>query len=278
MTGRWIEIGDQVFARRYDELNLTVGLVVGDDRCLVIDTRGDAMQGVELAEAVQEITDMPWIVAITHSHFDHCFGTSAFLPTDVWAHQACRADLIADGIDQQTAWARNYRAQGKSEIAEAIEGTELHLPNQLVTKRAELDVGDRLVVLQHFGPAHSDNDLLVHVMDENVVFAGDLVDNDEEPAFGSDANPFGWPSALDGLLGMGAVTIVPGHGDPVDQEFVVEQRKELADLAELCRSVTAKTLTADEAVTRSAFTEKTTRDALAAAELITEKGGSLPGW
>lgn len=273
-----MEIGDQVFARRYEELNLTVGLVVGDDRCLVIDTRGDAVQGQELAAAVRTITEVPWIVAITHSHFDHSFGASAFQPTDIWAHQTCRTSLMADGADQQAAWAKTYREQGKSEIASAIEDTEIQIPNQLVTKRAELDVGERLVVVQHFGPAHSDNDLLVHVTDADIVFAGDLVDNDAEPAFGADSNPFGWPSALDGLLGTEAETFVAGHGDPVDQEFVVAQRKQLADLAELCRGVTTRQLSVDEAVARSPFSAQTTRDAIAAAELVTEKGDLLPGW
>lgn len=278
MTGRWIEVGDRVFARRYAELNLTCGLVVGDDRCLVIDTRGDSVQGAELAAAVREITDLPWMVAVTHSHFDHSFGATAFLPADVWAHQLCRADLITNGAAQQTRWAEHYRDENKPDIADAITATEVHLPNQLVTKRAELDVGDRLVVLQHFGPAHSDNDLIVHVTDADVVFAGDIVEQGAEPYFGPDANPFGWPSALDGLLGSEAQTIVPGHGDPVDQKFVLAQRTDLAALAELCRSVVAKKLTADEAVAQSPLAEQTTRDALTAAEIVTERGDALPGW
>lgn len=278
MAESWLEVGDQVFARRYEELNLTVGLVVGEDRCLVIDTRGDGVQGQELADAVGEITPMPWIVALTHSHFDHCFGTSAFLPADVWAHPNCRTALMAAGADQRARWSRTYREQGKQDIADAIAATEIHLPNQLVTKRAELDVGDRLVVLQYFGPAHSDNDLIVHVTDADVVFAGDLVENDAEPAFGPDANPFGWPSALDGLLGTEAQTIIAGHGGPVDQEFVVAQRKQLADLADVCRAAVTRQLTTAEAIARSPLSERTTRDALAAAEIVTEKGDLLPGW
>jgi len=58
-VGRWVEVGDGVLARRYGELDLTVGLVVGDGACLVVDTRGDAVQGTELAAAVRSVTAAP---------------------------------------------------------------------------------------------------------------------------------------------------------------------------------------------------------------------------
>ena len=35
----WAEIGDRTWVRRYDEWDLNVGLVVGADGALVIDTR-----------------------------------------------------------------------------------------------------------------------------------------------------------------------------------------------------------------------------------------------
>jgi hypothetical protein len=46
---RWLEIGDGVLVRRYAELDLSIGLVLGSTGCLVIDTRGDETQGAELA-------------------------------------------------------------------------------------------------------------------------------------------------------------------------------------------------------------------------------------
>jgi hypothetical protein len=36
-----VEVGDGVLARRYREFDLTVGLVLGAERALVVDTRGD---------------------------------------------------------------------------------------------------------------------------------------------------------------------------------------------------------------------------------------------
>ncbi|MFI7051038.1 MBL fold metallo-hydrolase [Streptosporangium canum] len=263
MEGRWIEVADRVLVRRYAELDLSVGLVMGDGGCLVVDTRGDERQGAELAAEVRRITRDPWTVVITHSHFDHSFGTRPFLECPVWAQEGCRADLAEDGARTRESWARRYREEGRAGIADDIAGTEIVLPDHLVTDRAELAVGGRGVVMSYFGRGHSGNDLVVHVPDAGVVFAGDLVENGAPPAYG-DAYPLEWPVAVDGLLGLtgdGAV-VVPGHGDPVDRGFVVAQRAEIAAVAGLCREVAAGRMSVQEAVRLSPYPEDTTRTAL----------------
>jgi glyoxylase-like metal-dependent hydrolase (beta-lactamase superfamily II) len=258
--GRWVEVADGVLVRRYAELDLSLGLVVGKDECLVVDTGGDAGQGAELAAAVREVTPHPWRVVLTHSHFDHSFGTEAFGPCEVWAHNGCWVDLETFGHRQKEKWARRYREQGKAEIAERIDAVRIVLPNQLVGDRADLTVGGRHVELVHFGPAHSDHDLVVHVPDVGVVFAGDLVEHGAPPQFG-DADPLGWPSVLDGILAMDAPIVVPGHGDPVDRDFVRGQRTELATIADLCRAVASGAMGVDDALARSPYPGDFTRAA-----------------
>lgn len=259
---RWIEVADGVLVRRYQELDLSVGLVVGGESCLVVDTGGDAGQGLGLAAAVREVTPLPWQVVLTHSHFDHSFGTEAFAPCAVWAHRRCRADLVATGDQQREKWARRYRERGDVEVGDRIAAVRLVLPDHLVDDRAGLDLGGRRVDLRHFGPAHSDHDLVVHVPDAGAVFAGDLVEHGAPPQFG-DAFPQGWPAVLDGILALDAAIVLPGHGDPVDRDFVRVQRAELASVAELCREVDAGMLTVEQAVARSPYPEEFTLAALA---------------
>lgn len=260
--GRWIEVADGVLVRRYAELDLSVGLVVGGESCLVVDTGGDAGQGAELAAAVREVTPLPWQVVLTHSHFDHSFGTEAFAPCAVWAHRRCRADLVATGEQQRETWARRYRERGEPEVADRIAAVRPVLPDHLVDDGAELDLGGRRVELRHFGPAHSDHDLVVHVPDARAVFAGDLVEHGAPPQFG-DSYPQGWPAALDGVLALRAATVLPGHGDPVGRDFVRAQRAELALVAELCREVAAGRLGREQALARSPYPEEFMAAALA---------------
>ncbi|MET0136427.1 MAG: MBL fold metallo-hydrolase [Kibdelosporangium sp.] len=215
----WLQVADGVYARRHEELDLTTGLVVGDGACLVIDTTGDHVQGAALAAAVREITPHPWQVVLTHAHFDHCYGTSAFLPCEVWAHEDFQIDPA-----EKALWATKYRTDGKPELATAIEASDLVAPTRSFSARAEPDIG-RTVVLHHFGPGHSFNDTVVHVPDAGVVFAGDLVEQPGfvEESFG-DGDPARWPAALDALLALDPAIVVPGHGSPVGPDFVAAQR------------------------------------------------------
>jgi len=230
MSGRWIEVADGVFARRYVELDQTLGLVVGDTHCLVIDTGTDEVHGASMAAAVRFVTPLPWSVVITHAHFDHFFGTSVFQPCSVIAHSRCRDEILAGGELQRRAWTARFRSEGKGEQADRLAVAKLVAPNEVFTDTVSLDLGGRSVSLVHPGPAHTDHDVLVHVPDVAVVFAGDLVEQGAPPSVGPDAHVSDWPGALDKLLALSPSIVVPGHGDPVDAAFVRRQRVELGGL------------------------------------------------
>lgn len=270
--GRWLEIGDGIHARRYAELDLTVGLVIGEGECLVIDTRGDVIQGAEFAAAVQELTPHRQTIVYTHAHFDHCYGTAAFVtagfdPPVIWAHRRCRAAMIEDEDRTKRVRARDYRAQGRDADAADLESTELILPGEFVDDRVDLTVGGRRVTLAHFGSAHSGHDLVVHLPDDSVTFAGDLVEHLpggslSPDSFGPDTDLAGWPTALDGVLGLGARTVVPGHGEPVDADFLAAQRETLTELVAIDTAVRAGEITREEAVRRSPLPSEVTLAAL----------------
>ncbi len=250
VDGRWVEVGDGVLARRHTELDLTVGLVIGAEHALVIDTRGDLRQGAELVAAVRAVTPLPLIVAITHAHFDHCFGTAAFLPARVHALPRCREVLAATAATQRTAWAAHYRDRGEDSTADALAATDPPLPD--APAPADLDLGGRVVALRHLGRGHTDHDLVVHVPDAGVVFAGDLVEQGAPPAF-EDAVVADWPGTLTALLRLAPQVVVPGHGDPVDGGFVGDQRDRLAEVAALHAAVLHGDLDPSEATRRSPY-------------------------
>jgi glyoxylase-like metal-dependent hydrolase (beta-lactamase superfamily II) len=216
-----IEVAAGVFAIRHEELDLTTGLVVGEGACLVIDTAGDHVQGTALSRTIREITPHPWRVVYSHAHFDHYYGTSAFMPCEVWAHKDFRFDA-----DEQAKWVAKYRQDGKPEISKAIQDTGLVAPTNTFDTRTELTIGGRTVVLHHFGPAHSFSDTVAHVPDAGVVFAGDLVEHPEfiAESFG-DGDVTQWPMALEALLALDPRVVVPGHGSPVDKDFAAAQRE-----------------------------------------------------
>lgn len=253
MSNGWIEVAERVFARRHAELDLTTGLVVGDEAALLIDTRGDHRQGAELAEAVRRITRAPLRIALTHGHFDHCFGTTAFLPAPVWAHHRCPDFLDRTASAQRERWVEHYREQDDPDTADALAASTPAPPDHLLADTADLELGGRAVRLHHPGLGHTDHDLVVEVPDVAVVFAGDLVEQGAPPDF-EDAHPQHWPAAVEALLALNPTTVVPGHGTPVTPDFVRGQQADLVLLAEVCRGRLQ--------AARSPFPDDTTRVAL----------------
>ncbi|MBW0106947.1 MBL fold metallo-hydrolase, partial [Pseudonocardia sp. KRD291] len=94
-------------------------------------------------------------------------------------------------------------------------------------------------------------DLAVHLPDDGVLFAGDLLENGAPPSHGPDAYPDRWADAVDRLLTLAATTLVPGHGDPMTAARARAQRDELAAVAQLHAAVAAGELDPAEADRRS---------------------------
>ncbi|MFB9732883.1 MBL fold metallo-hydrolase [Ornithinimicrobium kibberense] len=231
----WRSVAPGVYVRRHEELNLNCGLVVGEDRALLVDTRSYHQHGVELAAAVREITDLEVTVVNTHAHYDHCFGNSAFRDSQIYAHVGAVDDLRRTAEHQREQIVAHMRATHREGIAEEILATEIVLPFYLVEQDTPLDLGGRSVELLFAGRGHTDHDLAVSVPDAGVVFAGDLVEEGADPMM-EDAFPQEWAPTLRALLAKGSAeqadVWVPGHGAVVDRGFVEDQAARLAQLGE----------------------------------------------
>lgn len=260
MSDRWIEVADRVWVRRLDELDQSLGLVVGDDCCLVIDTGISADAGFAYATAIRELTDLPWQVAYTHDHYDHWFGTSAFGESAIWA-VADGAHYISFGDEQRQRRAAQYRRENREEEARSIGRSRLIPPNCRVSGAVGLNLGGRTAVLRQVGLAHSDNDMVVEVPDAGVLFAGDVLENGAPPSY-SAAFPIEWPQAVEYLLGWKPQVVVPGHGDPADYWWARGQARDLAEVARLCGEVAQGFVTEEEAAAHNPFGPETMREAL----------------
>ncbi len=252
----WHEIADQVFVRRFVDFNVTVGLVVGDEAALVVDTRGSERQGRELANEIHWLTHGRMIVANTHHHYDHAFGNFAFLPAEIWAHEQCSARLRSDSRTTQLAL-----AAAMPEVAQEYTDTHITPPIKTFRESVTLELGRRKVELTHFGRGHTDNDIVAVVPDVHVVFAGDLIEQSGPPSF-EDSYPMDWPGTLSRLLDVASGPVVPGHGEVVSRAFVEGQMADLAALAQLARRVLFDGGSSNDALPLSPFPVTAARSAL----------------
>ena len=220
----WEEIGDRIFRRRWESLDLNTGLVVADEAALVVDSRATHDQADELIAEVRSVTSAPLTHLInTHHHWDHTFGNARFADAEIVGHERCRETLVDRGEEMRATllgadWVTD---EAKPHFAEV----EIVPPTRTFSRSETLGLGDREITLTHLGRGHTDNDIVIDV--DDVTFAGDLVEEGAPPQFG-DAFPRDWVDTLDRLLDHVRGTVVPGHGDVVDADFVATQRGQIA--------------------------------------------------
>ncbi|MFJ3716502.1 MBL fold metallo-hydrolase [Streptomyces sp. NPDC090057] len=225
----WERLADGVGRCRLPGWDCTAGLVLGAGTALMVDAGSSLAEGARLRERAQRLAGHRVThLALTHPHFDHVFGASAFAGAEVFAAVGMDAAL-ANGREEL----RLDATRNGLPVPEADEAVDaLAPPRHLVSGEWTLDLGDgRQALLANVGPGHTAHDLAVLVPgDPEVVFCGDLVEESGEPQAGPDAVPSRWPDALDRLLSLGGedALYVPGHGAVVDAAFVRRQREELA--------------------------------------------------
>ncbi|HET7399957.1 MAG TPA: MBL fold metallo-hydrolase [Intrasporangium sp.] len=242
------EVADRVLVARYRQWDVTVGLVLGRDGALVVDTRASAGQGREVLDDVRAVAPGTRVTHVvnTHVHFDHTLGNAAFADARIHAHDNV-ARAIAVEAEQAKALLRTARPETgdpTADLADRADGadradiadllaTPVRPPDAAFGRSAVIDLGDREVVLRYAGRGHTDGDIGVFVPDADCAFLGDLVEESAHPSLGADCWPLEWADTLRRLgapLGPASV-VLPGHGRPVDAGFVERQRHELRALA-----------------------------------------------
>ncbi|WP_445165535.1 MBL fold metallo-hydrolase [Mycolicibacterium sp. Dal123E01] len=227
----WQTLSSCVYRCRLPFLDVTVGLVRGDRRTLLIDCGTTLLEAAGIAEDVGELTSSTVTdVVLTHHHFDHILGSAGF-GTAVLHAPGAVAEAMTTGIGAVRAYALEYGVDS-GELDRAIAG--LRAPDHIVVA-ADLDLGGRSVHLELPGRGHTDHDLVILIpavspAEPTVVFCGDLVEESADPAIDAGSDLTAWPQALDRILALGGpdALYVPGHGAVVDARFVSTQRDWLA--------------------------------------------------
>jgi glyoxylase-like metal-dependent hydrolase (beta-lactamase superfamily II) len=239
----FVEVAERVFVARYPQWDVNVGLVLGRDGAVVVDTRASEVQGRQVLDDVSRLgSDIAVThVVSTHVHFDHTFGNAAFEGATVHAHDNVGRSFGADAeriralfrADPGAAPELGYTAEDAADVLT----TTLRGPDRTFATAAHLDLGDRLVTLSYAGRGHTDGDIAVAVPDTDAVFLGDLIEESAHPSFGGDSWPLEWGDTLSSILGdIGSATVVvPGHGRAVDVGFVQDQRDEVAAVGMVIR-------------------------------------------
>jgi len=212
------------------------GFVVTDSSVVVIDALGSPPLGEQLLREIARITPKPVShVLVTHYHADHIYGLQAF--------KAAGARIVAqrramDYLQSDTARLR-LEASRQDLFPWIDEATRLLPADTWLDGDADLQIGGVLFRLRAVGPAHTPEDMVVHVPRDGVLFVGDTVFGGRIPFVGQ-ADSRRWIASLQALLDLGARVMVPGHGpasmQPADdvrltRDYLVHLRSTMGEAA-----------------------------------------------
>jgi glyoxylase-like metal-dependent hydrolase (beta-lactamase superfamily II) len=249
------EIADRVWVARHEWFDVNVTLVGGERGLLAVDTHASAGAARAVVDDVRRLGAGVVVgVVNTHEHFDHTFGNGTFRAAygaiPIHAHERAAEQTAPAGERVKGLYRDQPEGEPRDEHTDDVLATEIVPADLTFSSAVVLDLGDRAVELVHPGRGHTGGDLVVRVPDADVLLAGDLVEESGPPGFGPDSYPMEWPLSLDIALGLltARTVVVPGHGAPVDRDFVEQQRNEIGIVAETIRDLAGRGVPLDQAL------------------------------
>jgi glyoxylase-like metal-dependent hydrolase (beta-lactamase superfamily II) len=189
---------------------------------LVVDTFWDLPHTRRLLDTYAEVWEGPARrVVNTHHNGDHCWGNQLFPDAEIIGHRLCRDLFHAHGGPEGLELIKGLAAKPETPL-EIVEfgrrladwdftGVELTPPTTVLDERMELDLDGVAAHLIYVGPAHTAGDVIVHLPEAGVLFAGDILFSQCTP-IGWEGSTENWCKALDLMVELAPETVVPGHG------------------------------------------------------------------
>ena len=184
--------------------------VVTSAGVIVIDPGGGKNVGEMVLKKIRAITDKP-VVAVfdTHSHGAHWLGNDAikraYPKAVIYGHPNMKAALEAGEGER---WVKVVNRETQGETA----GTVAVGPDKTVNHGEVITIGDRQFRVHHYGSAHTDNDILIEVVEDKVLFVGDVVRVKALGMPDQGGSYKGNIAAIEKLLSLPVKIFVPGHG------------------------------------------------------------------
>ena len=184
------------------------GIVIGDDAVMVVDTQATPVMAQDVVRRIRAVTDKPIrYVTLSHYHAVRVLGASGYAPEHVIASRDTFDLIVERGAqDMQSEierFPRLFRA------VESVPG--LTWPTIVFERRMTLMLGRLQVEIMQLGRGHTKGDTVVWLPQEQILFAGDLVEYDATPYTG-DAYLGDWPATLDAIAALEPGQLVPGRG------------------------------------------------------------------
>ena len=215
MTDR---IGEHVYVHRMHTMGFDTiaAVVLTATRAIVFDTLVSPQAMAPVRDLLGDVAGRRRTVVVSsHHHWDHVWGNAAFRDCEIIAHGACPRLMLAQSRDPSPKLP-----------PEPPEG--IVLPTITFGDGLVFVDGTETVRLIH-APGHTEDSVVLYLEEERVLLAGDAVEW-PLPAFEQHGGYDDYVRTLHGLRGLGAETVVPSHGPPMDPSIIDANERYISQL------------------------------------------------
>jgi len=202
-----------------------IAVLTGRDGKLLVDA-GITASRPAISEALANISSDPVRHLInTHWHFDHTDGNEWLhsIGAKITAHENTRKHLSE--ATRVEGW--NFTFPPSPEGA---------LPTRLFKKAQKLHINGAPLVLEYYGPAHTDSDISVYFTDTDILHVGDTCWNGHYPfidySTGGSINASIHAAEANIARVTDKTIIIPGHGPIASKSNLIEFRDMLVAIRE----------------------------------------------
>ena len=201
------------------------GFIITNNGVVVIDPGSSLYTGRMVLRQIRKLTQKPVThVLNTHIHGDHWLGNQAFAEAFPKALIMGHPDMIARAKKSEAVnWINRMEVFTKG----ASKGTKAVIPEHAINDAFELKTGGISFKIYAPAKAHSKTDVMIHVIEDSVLFLGDNVLAGRLPSM-DDATFRGNTKACDIAIKIPAKHFVPGHGKTSDVNIVRQFRNYVA--------------------------------------------------
>ena len=158
----------------------------------------------------------------THHHGDHYLGNVAFVGATFISSEMCHKMVLETGHEWLEIMERDIgrKLPGTKPLAASV--------TYAAATRTEAMINGVRVVFWVPKGSHTIGDLMVHLPDDKVLIAGDILVSGVVPTF-QDGFVKNWIETLDEIQTLGVEHFVPGHGDLMTPNDVTALRGAIFD-------------------------------------------------
>lgn len=202
-------------------------LLLGSKKALLIDT-GLGISNIK--KVVDEITNLPILVATTHVHWDHIGGHKYF--DNIAVHSLEKEWLSNFPIPLSVV--KNNILKEPCEFPKSFDIDQYEIyegnPTLILNDNDIIDIGNRKIKVIHT-PGHSPGHICFYDMENKYLFCGDLVYEGKLDAYYPTTNPLDFKNSIDKIRKITINKILPAHHKlNIDKKLVNEIYKAFEDL------------------------------------------------